>query len=140
MTSSHCTRHLYCLRRFTNSPFTNRGSFAISARQKLFQNLRFDYEQHPFCNAPFHYPMKCEHDLLSNCSALLIQHHCFYQRPFCSCSTTLFSPTTFCPCLTRFKSTMLDSEEEEAECLHPWVKADQAGRPLPPKSLSVLVG
>ena len=26
------------------------------------------------------------------------------------------------------------------ECLHPWVKVDQASRPLPPKSLSILVG
>ena len=26
------------------------------------------------------------------------------------------------------------------ERLHPWVKVDQAGRPLPPKSLSILVG
>ena len=26
------------------------------------------------------------------------------------------------------------------ECLHPWVKVDQAGRPLPPKSLSILEG
>ena len=26
------------------------------------------------------------------------------------------------------------------ECLHPWVKVDQANRPLPPKSLSMLVG
>ena len=26
------------------------------------------------------------------------------------------------------------------ECLHPWVKVDQAGRPLPPKTLSILVG
>ena len=24
--------------------------------------------------------------------------------------------------------------------LHPWVKVDQAGRPLPPKTLSILVG
>ena len=24
--------------------------------------------------------------------------------------------------------------------LHPWVKVDQAGRPLPPKSLNILVG
>ena len=28
----------------------------------------------------------------------------------------------------------------EEECLHPWVKVNQAGRPLPPKSLSILVG
>ena len=26
------------------------------------------------------------------------------------------------------------------ECSHPWVKVDQAGRPLPPKSLNILVG
>ena len=26
------------------------------------------------------------------------------------------------------------------EYLHPWVKVDQAGRPLPPKTLSILVG
>ena len=26
------------------------------------------------------------------------------------------------------------------ENLHPWVKVDQAGRPLPPKTLSILVG
>ena len=26
------------------------------------------------------------------------------------------------------------------ECLHPWVRVDQAGRPLPPKTLSVSVG
>ena len=26
------------------------------------------------------------------------------------------------------------------ECLHPWVKVDQAVRPLPPKSLNILVG
>ena len=29
---------------------------------------------------------------------------------------------------------------EEEECLHAWVKVEQAGRPLPPKSLSILVG
>ena len=26
------------------------------------------------------------------------------------------------------------------ECLHPWVRVDQADRPLPPKTLSILVG
>ena len=26
------------------------------------------------------------------------------------------------------------------ECLHPWVSVDQAGRPLPPKTVSILVG
>ena len=26
------------------------------------------------------------------------------------------------------------------ECLHPWVRVDQAGRHLPPKILSILVG
>ena len=26
------------------------------------------------------------------------------------------------------------------ECLHPWVRVDQAGRPLPPKTLRILVG
>ena len=25
------------------------------------------------------------------------------------------------------------------DCLHPWVKVDQAGRRLPPKTLSILV-
>ena len=25
-------------------------------------------------------------------------------------------------------------------CLHPWVRVDQAGRPLPPKIVSILVG
>ena len=30
--------------------------------------------------------------------------------------------------------------KEEEECLHPWVKVDQAVRPLPPKSLNILVG
>ena len=34
----------------------------------------------------------------------------------------------------------LVAEEEEEECLHPWVKVDQADRSLPPKSLSILVG
>ena len=29
---------------------------------------------------------------------------------------------------------------EEEECLHQWVKVDQAFRPLPPKSLNILVG
>ena len=28
--------------------------------------------------------------------------------------------------------------EEEEECLHPWVKVDQV-KPLPPKSLNILV-
>ena len=32
------------------------------------------------------------------------------------------------------------SDELREECLHPWVKADQAVRPLPPKSLNILVG
>ena len=26
------------------------------------------------------------------------------------------------------------------ECLHPWVRVDQARRPLPPKTVSILVG
>ena len=26
------------------------------------------------------------------------------------------------------------------ECLHPWVRVDQAGMPLPPKTVSILVG
>ena len=29
---------------------------------------------------------------------------------------------------------------EEEECLHPWVKVDETVRPLPPKSLNILVG
>ena len=29
-------------------------------------------------------------------------------------------------------------ELEEKESLHPWVKVDQAGRPLPSKQLSIL--
>ena len=29
---------------------------------------------------------------------------------------------------------------EEEECLHPWVKVDQAVGPLPPKSLNIFVG
>ena len=28
----------------------------------------------------------------------------------------------------------------EEECLHLWVKVDQAGRPLPPRLLGILVG
>ena len=30
--------------------------------------------------------------------------------------------------------------EGEEECLHPWVKVDQAVGPLPPMSLNILVG
>ena len=31
-------------------------------------------------------------------------------------------------------------DERKKECLHPWVRVDQADRPLPPKTLSILVG
>ena len=37
------------------------------------------------------------------------------------------------------RANELIGEEEEEECLHPWVKVDQVGRPLPPKSLNILV-
>ena len=30
-------------------------------------------------------------------------------------------------------------EKRKKECLHPWVRVDQAGRPLPPKTLGILV-
>ena len=32
------------------------------------------------------------------------------------------------------------AKNEIKECLHPWVKVDQGGRPLPPMSLSIFVG
>ena len=31
-------------------------------------------------------------------------------------------------------------QKAKEESLHPWVKVDQAGRPLPPKRLSILEG
>ena len=38
------------------------------------------------------------------------------------------------------KELGIQSTKNIKRCLHPWVKVDQAGRPLPPKSLSILVG
>ena len=35
---------------------------------------------------------------------------------------------------------MLTVERERKQNLHPWVKVDQAVRPLPPKKLSILLG
>ena len=33
-----------------------------------------------------------------------------------------------------------DLRKDKVRSLHPWVKVNQAGRPLPPKSLNILVG
>ena len=38
------------------------------------------------------------------------------------------------------KMVSLEREERKKECLHQWVRVDQAGRPLPPKTLVILVG
>ena len=47
-----------------------------------------------------------------------------------------------CLCWRRFGRYFyhLAKSDEIKECLHLWVKVDQAGRPLPPKSLGILVG
>ena len=45
----------------------------------------------------------------------------------------------FCLYMSHCISHVLLFTREE-ECLHPWVKMDQAVRPLPPKSLNILVG
>ena len=37
-------------------------------------------------------------------------------------------------------SWSLTYRRRKKECLHPWVRVDQAGSPLPPKTLSILVG
>ena len=60
----------------------------------------------------------------------------------CSERTILSCLESVCLCwrhFGRYFSHHLAKSEEE-ECLHPWVQVDQAGRPLPPKSLSILVG
>ena len=44
--------------------------------------------------------------------------------------------TTTCPKKQQTSDNLIDRSKEN---LHPWVRVDQACRPLPPKTLSILV-